>query len=37
MVPVFIEVREVNSSSNLLTMNVQRAILAGLKGVWQIA
>ena len=33
MVPVFIEVREVKSSSHLLTKytNVQRAILTGLK------
>ena len=34
MVPVFIEVREVNSSSHLLTKytKVQRSILTGLKG-----
>ena len=33
MVPVFIEVREVNSSSHLLTKytKIQRAILTGLK------
>ena len=33
MVPVFIEVREVNSSSHLLTKytKVQRSILTGLK------
>ena len=39
MVPVFIEVTEVNISSNLLTKytNVQRAILTGLKGDCQIA